>query len=523
MLEYPEIINTPAAALLLARENPVDIECEFGPVKSADGFDDIMARAGIHLSLNVHSLSEMTRLLSDIDSASEISEGSLKHRANEAVQRELNSVTGAKSAAELFDDPASTKIVALKIFESLKKVVPAEVRFNVYEGTITLKSNKYLASKRKSGITAVVAAGSVISKVLSQISDDEIRSMLYEKFITGDVDEKHIRRMCQNVDGAVVSELMNLLQKRMSAAPPPFPQMSVAYAISGKSLITYEHPAGRKLRKVLPQSLRCVKLVPGASNALLLGGKTEVYYVKGGSVVSTFQTVAGPAEIKGGYNSVILMKNRVFATHSELGIRMWDFTEGTVPDCVQIMKDVTGTAKTVRCLTPANGDIMVAAGNSIARFNVDSGKVAASYSQPHSNVTQFIVIGDYILAGTEDGFIVKWAMSEPKSPVDVLSTDGAISRIHASEVLGIPHVFYSSGKNWVRARWPDVSIDTSFETKAGVRVKSFTISKKLLVAGSHSSPEILFWHVDHPRRCMQVGLPEFDITGIIDISCYVRD
>ena len=398
--------------------------------------------------------------------------------------------------------------------KSQQKFFPRSIVFDLFKELVTIKSARFLAFKRRSGLTSLISSNSIITRLLSQIDDDSVRALLYEKFITGDIDEKHIKKNAAHIDQAVVTELVNLMQKRSASAPSAIPSGAIVYAVSGRSFLQF---------KILPQSLRSIRQVADQPSALFIGAKTELYYLQGGVVTSTFKATVPPkADIKGGFNSCLLHKNRVYATHSELGVQMWPFTEGTVESSTPLFKEIVSNARTVRSVMSVGDEILFSAGPIVYQFNSETLKINDSYSQSHGNITQIMVVGDFIIAGTEEGYIVKWQKGTDKQPFDILKTDGVVSRLSASDILGIPHIFYSGGRNWIRARWPDVTTDTVFELNPSVKIKNFAVCGKLLVAGCYNVPEVYLWNVDFPSKSIRVSFQEFDTAGIVDIVCFLK-
>lgn len=150
---------------------------------------------------------------------------------------------------------------------------------------------------------------------------------------------------------------------------------------------------------------------------------------------------------RGGFNAAVLLGDRVYATHSEVGLACWPLVGSpdspAVPDAVTVcLPEVTRGAAAVRDLQTDAGDCLW--------FSVDHRIVGWRPSEPKpfaempalSEVTALVVAEGFVHAGTSSGAIQRWSTAMPQDAVRLLRGPGG-RRVQSLDWLqrgGIPRL-----------------------------------------------------------------------------------
>lgn len=119
-------------------------------------------------------------------------------------------------------------------------------------------------------------------------------------------------------------------------------------------------------------------------------------------------------EGKGGANAVAYFDQRVYATHSEMGLYEWPFEGGAGRSiCEAATKNQTST----RGALIVDGRLYFSAGADVFCVDLATGTdKPVRYKGSDDSITAFHVQGDEVVAGNRAGKIYRWHVDDPTSP-----------------------------------------------------------------------------------------------------------
>lgn len=150
----------------------------------------------------------------------------------------------------------------------------------------------------------------------------------------------------------------------------------------------------------------------GKRNCLLVGAASGVWALdaNNGTVQARFAVPGSPSP-KTGFNSAAYAGERLYATHSQLGVWSWPSGASSAPTC--LLEPVGGVPKTLRAVTPTtDGRVLFAADDCVQIYNPADeslGVLVAADDTIHA----LAVDGNDLYIGTGAGKILMVAMNQP--------------------------------------------------------------------------------------------------------------
>ncbi len=194
---------------------------------------------------------------------------------------------------------------------------------------------------------------------------------------------------------------------------------------SGKSIVTYSpysrEPAGPEKVYLLPDTMgfaRSVRVLQnGDRHVIAAGAQRGVYLVWLDTEESREFFVKTKGRPRGGFNSVAMAGDSVYASHSEMGLLQWN---GKEEHGQPVFTNITRTNKYTRGVCVHMGNVYFASGSSVYAFEPGATETDTVYENSGSPVTALHVAGDSIFAGNQEGEVLHWALSYPQRPARVL-------------------------------------------------------------------------------------------------------
>ena len=220
-----------------------------------------------------------------------------------------------------------------------------------------------------------------------------------------------------------------------------------------------------------------------------------------------FQT---DTRVRGGFNAVATLGARVLATHSELGLIVWNSAESP-GRC--LLADRTRGAKTVRCVTAVDGDrLALAIDEKVLVLSPDDGPtVLAEYAGGEQRVTALAPWRDDLYVGDEAGRIVRWPHVTDAAP-EVRQPPGgsAIGSLLPATLGSVDRLIFTSDVPWVTVRVLGDSFSTQYSAPRAIRWAA--IAGNHLVAIDQSRCWIHTWAIGRPQN-KPTALNVADIVG----------
>jgi hypothetical protein len=258
-------------------------------------------------------------------------------------------------------------------------------------------------------------------------------------------------------------------------------------------------------------SIRSVQTAGGADGGtiLLLGAATGVYrWPIDATEPDLTLSVQKAPPVRGGFNAVALAGDRVFASHSELGLCEWESADPA--SAKSRFESMTRDAKAVRAVQFFDGDLYCAIDDRVICWHADDAadRPTGIYTGSMTTITALCPTADGLFAGNGDGDILHWPKGRDTKP----------ERLHTGLHRAAESVWFLSTNGVRRIVFTDTSLH------AHVKVLGDTFSCRYEAGGQtlrrvEVAPDILVATNDLRDRliCWTPGQPATP-TAIIGVS-----
>ncbi len=245
---------------------------------------------------------------------------------------------------------------------------------------------------------------------------------------------------------------------------------------------------------------------------LLVGASYGLYELaaNGDERVTTY--AADPdGRVKGGVNSVALAGDRVFATHSELGLLCWD--RGCETPVRNLLVDQTRQGTAVRCVQFFGGDLYFSIDCDVYKLPAD-----ALEQTPHvfrgsgSLITAVCATAGGVYAGNGGGQILHWQGDHVDAP-EVLHAgrERSAESVVLLDVGGLVRLFYADTSLAVFARVVGDTFTCRYEA-GGQTLRRVEVAPDVIVATNEVRDRLILWHPGRPAEPYGVA-PVARLTG----------
>jgi hypothetical protein len=300
---------------------------------------------------------------------------------------------------------------------------------------------------------------------------------------------------------------------------------------AGDELLFYDassldRPARRFTLAGSAGSVRSVQFVQDGSDegALLIGAAQGIYRMPL-SAVEPDLTLAVPVapSVRGGFNSAIMVGSRVYGSHSELGLWVWD-TAGPATGRA-LFESMTRDAKAVRGVCALADHLYCAIDDRLIRWPVDGGddRPEIIFTGSRARISAVCPSSLGLFAGNSDGDILHWPDDRPGEPQRI---HGGSHRPAESLALvssgGIHRLFFTDTSIYAHARVPGDSFTCRFEA-GGQTLRRVDVADDLIVATTDLRDRLLCWAPNRPQRTIaQVGVSALTQRSVQDVCLVPR-
>lgn len=234
---------------------------------------------------------------------------------------------------------------------------------------------------------------------------------------------------------------------------------------------------------------------------LLVGAATGVYLwpIDRTSPQSSF-LVPGAPRVRGGFNAATLIGDRLFATHSELGIYEWNVSEPTSGK--PRFQSITDAAKAVRDVEFFNGDLYCSIDDRIIRWAADDSadQPARIYTGSDSIITALCPSDDGLFAGNSDGDILHWPAAHDTEP-EMLhhGQKRAAESIWMLSSHGVRRLIFTDTSHRIHAKVLGDSFECNYEA-GGQTLRRVEVASDLLVATTELRDRLICWTPGKPDK-----------------------
>ncbi len=214
--------------------------------------------------------------------------------------------------------------------------------------------------------------------------------------------------------------------------------------------------------------LRSIRAYRREGNDELYAGAQRGIYRVIGEQVTEFPFPRLP-QGKGGTNSVAVFGDQLYATHSEVGLCVWD-TRGLTPPRT-VWQDLTRGRDSVRgAFVDGMGNLYFSAGNQIFRSNLVKDDDLTTFNGARQAITAFLVVDQSLVAGDKSGRIMIWKLSDPNSPRQFrVLKPNPIYMLKSAMLRGLPHLLIGAKDYGVTAAVLDGDRDIEFRCQEPIR------------------------------------------------------
>ncbi len=257
--------------------------------------------------------------------------------------------------------------------------------------------------------------------------------------------------------------------------------------------------------------VRSIQTITDANgrHMLLLGAATGVYRLPlDASAPDLTCCVQGSPNVRGGFNAATVVGDRIFASHSELGIREWNVSEPN--ESKSRFESMTREADTVRGITFSGGDLFCAIDDRIIRWPADSSDDAPShvYTGARTTISALTPTDGGLIAGTSEGEVLQWSGAADDRPERLhAGSHRAVESLWLLCSHGVRRLVYADTSLYVHARVLGDNFACRYEA-GGQTLRRVEIAPDLIVATNDVRDRLICWSPgtpDKPRATIPVA------------------
>ncbi len=335
-----------------------------------------------------------------------------------------------------------------------------------------------------------------------------------------------IADLLRNFSSAERAEMYSALWQ---LSPPKRRAWQIA-AVSGQDVLLFEpanlqQPVRRLTMPGVLGPLRSASVDERSLDAglLMVGARLGVHLLDlhtGEVLDSLFVTELDPIrEIRGGVNACAMSADRVFATHSELGLLSWRRRMFN-PPVERLFPEITIGAEAVRCVRLAEGRLWLAVNDDIWAQPQDGEAVGkpTAYTGSRVNITALCASGSTLYAGNEEGQLLSWDIGDPdEARVLRGPTGNPVESIDVLEAGAVDHLIVADRGNALQAIVVEDGYVRRYESGA-LSVRRASVADDLFVAMNDSRDRLIAWDPREPAEpAAVVVVPHFTGSSIQDL------
>lgn len=325
-----------------------------------------------------------------------------------------------------------------------------------------------------------------------------------------------------------VKERAELYQSLFASVVPATRTKWVVVAAGDEVLFFEGHQFREPVRRLklagVAGPVRSVQAVNrDGTSVLWLGAATGVYRWPLDRVEPdcTYQVLQAPS-VRGGFNSVIVVGDRLMAAHSELGLWEWKVSEAGAGRT--LFESLTRGARAVRHLAVLEGQAYCAIDERVIRWPAGMNDAEwHSYEGAGATITSICPTTGALFAGTSEGDIWRWDEPGATRPERVYRGAGrAVESIAVQISHGIPRLFFSDTSICAQAQVVGDSYTCRYEA-GGQTIRRIDVADDVIVATNEPRDRLMVWSLGQPDRPMAVVPVGAMVQRSIQDVCLIAD
>jgi len=504
-----------AEDVLFARVSPFDIVHEEEGITTRDGY---RCRAEVRLRLRLTAESTELRSFTNavIGSHRVVQIAGIARYLEPAIRVALARAAADKDAADLMDARSS---------ESVATVLADAVEAPCFSAGLTLDDQPTVAFD---------------SQTLRQIRENEQEALRKhaEHAAARQLQEAREQAQAQHLDH--LASLLSRLEEMAAASPdvelpelirsfserergevygalfaaePATRQTEWVVIAAGDTLLFFdpEHPDVPDRRCRIAGDAGPVRSIhavcdPSGGMVLLLGAATGVYrWPVAGTETESTLLVAGAPEVRGGFNAATLVGDRVFGSHSELGLYEWH--TGKPNAARPIFESMTKGAEAVRGVCFLDGTLYCSIDDRVIQWPADGTGDAPShiYTGSMTTITALCPTPLGLFAGNGDGDILHWPTGKDSKPQRLhTGLQRAAESVWALSSHGVHRLVYADTSLHIHSRVLSDSYSCRYEA-GGQTLRRVEVAPDLLVATNDLRDRLIYWNPSQPRQTTSIA------------------
>ena len=268
-------------------------------------------------------------------------------------------------------------------------------------------------------------------------------------------------------------------------------------------------------------AVRSIQMVDAGDgkSAMLIGGATGVYRLPIDHVepdATWLVDDVGP--VRGGFNSATIVGDRLFATHSEIGLCEWDVRDGG--RMRRRFEAETAGARAVRGVVAFDGHVYFAVDDRVLRWSAadEASHPDAIYTGSAATITAVCPTPAGPFAGNSDGHVLHWSNGRTDAPQRLhAGGDRPAESIRIVGSGGLTRVFFVDTSLYVYARVLGDSFTCRYEA-GGQTLRRVEVAEDVIVATNDLRDRIICWHPNEPARPFaNVGVAQMTGRSVQDV------
>ncbi len=246
------------------------------------------------------------------------------------------------------------------------------------------------------------------------------------------------------------------------------------------------------------RSIQTARIADGGM-ALLVGAATGIYRLPIDRVEPDLTLlVEGAPSVRGGFNAGALVGDRVFGSHSELGLREWDINEPASGR--PRFESMTRNAKAVRGVVFLDGNLYCAIDDRVIRWPADetTDRPTHVYTGSMTAITALCPVSDGLFAGNAEGDVLHWPKGRDSKPERLhTGLQRPAESIWLLSTHGVRRLVYTDTSLHMHARVLGDNFECRYEA-GGQTLRRVEIAPDLLVATNDLRDRLICWAPGEP-------------------------
>jgi len=210
--------------------------------------------------------------------------------------------------------------------------------------------------------------------------------------------------------------------------------------------------------------------------------------------------VPGTPAVRGGFNAVAVGGDRIWASHSELGLYEW--TTAAPADGRSKFESMTRGASSVRHVQVCGADAFCSIDDRIVRWPAEgvADRPTGVYTGSGSALTGLCSSGESLYAGNSDGEVLHWSVERQHPPEQIHRGRGRPAEsVCVLPSHGVRRLLYTDTSPYVHAQVIGDTFACRYEA-GGQTLRRVECAADLLVATNELRDRLIVWSPGRPDR-----------------------